>query len=323
LGAGAGVQLTVAPAGTLTAVHVGLGAGLGPLLVQVTVPLAVLPAGGLVGKPETAACISDTAVTTIGRVSALLAGTGSAVALPAVVVMFKVPLAGAVNVEVHVIDCPTASGLGAGAGVQVCVAPVGKPLNAQVGEAAALGPALVHTPLTVTGCPAVALAGTEVTARISACGVTVAVLCAVLLGLLGSDVLVVAVPVTVTEPLAGTGYDTAQVIALPTASEGTGLLGVQFTVAPGGKPPTAQLALAAALGPLLVQVTVPLAVLPAGGLAGKPLTAAAMSATCVTAIGSVSVLLAGVGSAVPLPAVVVMFNAPLVGAVKLAVQVIA
>jgi hypothetical protein len=67
-------------------------------------------------------------------------------------------------------------------------------------------------------------------------------------------------------------------MAEPTAKLATGVDGVQVTVAPGGKPLTAQVALAATLGPLLVQVTVPLAVLPAAGLAGKPATAAAMSA---------------------------------------------
>lgn len=318
-----GVQVTVTPAAGIAAtLHVGLAAGLGPLLVHVIVPFTGCPALAVAGKPEAVACISDTGDTANGRVSVLLGATGSGVALPAVVVMLSVPLAGAVKVDEHVIDCPTANGLGSGLGAQVCVAPPGRPDSAQAGEAAALGPALVHTPLTVTGWPAVTLGGTLVVARMSACGVTVAGACAVLLALLGSAVLVPAVPVTVTVPEAGTGYDTAQLIALPTGSEDTGELGVQFTLAPGGSPPTLQVALAAALGPLLVQVTVPVAVLPAAGLVGKPLTAAAMSACGVTAIGRAVTLLAVFGSDVVEPAVVLTFSAPLVGAVKLALQVI-
>jgi hypothetical protein len=133
-----------------------------------------------------------------------LAGTGSAVLEPAVVMMLSVPLAGAANVDVQVMLLPTASGSGAGLGVQVCVAPVGKPLRVQVGAAAGLGPLLVHTPLTVTGWPAFTVAGTVVTACISACGETVALICAVLLPATGSAVLEPAMPVIVTAPVGGT-----------------------------------------------------------------------------------------------------------------------
>ena len=43
----------------------------------------------------------------------------------------------------------------------------------------------------------------------------------------------------------------------PAARLATGVVGVQVTVAPAGRPLTAQVAAAAALGPALVQVTVP------------------------------------------------------------------
>jgi hypothetical protein len=92
-------------------------------------------------------------------------------------------------------------------------------------------------------------------------------------------------------------------------------LGVHVTVAPAGKPLGTQLALAAGLGPLLVQVTVPVAVLPATGLLGKPLTAATISACGVMGVLWLAVLLAGVGSAVLLPAVPVTVTAPVAGAV--------
>ncbi len=131
--------------------HVASGAGLGPLLVQVTTPVTVDPAGAVAGNPDTKACISASGVTDRGCVSTLLLGAGSGVALPAVVVILSVPDAGAVNVPEHVTLFPTASGLGIGFGMQVCVAPDGNPLSTQLGAAAALGPALMQVPLTVTG----------------------------------------------------------------------------------------------------------------------------------------------------------------------------
>jgi len=60
-----------------------------------------------------------------------------------------------------------------------------------------------------------------------------------------------------------------------------GTLGVQVTVAVDGRPLRAQVAAVAALGPLFVQVKVPLTVLPATAVAGK-FTVAAMSASGVT-----------------------------------------
>jgi hypothetical protein len=163
-----GVQVTVAPAGSPVGTQLALAAVLGPLLVQVTVPVTVLPALALAGKPLTAAAMSACGVIGSDLVSVLLLLFGSAVVLPAVVVMFSGPLAGAVNVLVQVMLAPTASGSGTGFGVQLCVAPAGRPVNTQVGAAAALGPALVQVPLTVTLCPASALAGTVVTAPMSA-----------------------------------------------------------------------------------------------------------------------------------------------------------
>jgi hypothetical protein len=166
--------------------------------------VTVLPALAVAGKPVTAAAMSACGTTGKGLVSVLLPLLGSAVVVPAVVVMLRGPLAGVVKVEVQVMLLPSAKGLGTGLGIQVWVAPAGKPLRAQVGAAAALGPLFVQLPLTVTGCPAVALAGTVVTAAMSACGTTLVLACALLLAVLGSAVLLPAVPVTVMAPLAGT-----------------------------------------------------------------------------------------------------------------------
>jgi hypothetical protein len=195
--------VAVAPVGRELTLQVGAAAGLGPLLVQVTVPVAVLPAIGLLGKPATVAAMSACGTMVMGLVSALLTGIGSAVVLPAVVVIFKGPAPGAAKVEVQVIAAPKASGLGTGLGVQVWVAPAGRPLSTQVAVAAALGPLLVQVPLTVTGCPALTLAGTVVAACMSACGTTLVTCCAVLFAGLGSAVLLPAVPVAVTLPLTG------------------------------------------------------------------------------------------------------------------------
>jgi hypothetical protein len=199
----AGVQLTLAPGGKPLTAQVPLAATLGPLLVQVTVPVAVLPAAGFAGKPLTAAAMSACGVIATGSLSLLFDVFGSAVLVPALALMFSAPNVGALKVLVHVIDEPAASGFGAGLGVQLCVAPGGKPLKAHVGLAAALGPVLVQTPLTVTGWPAATVPGTVTVAVMSACGVTPCVACAVLLALFGSVVVVLAVPVTVTPPLGG------------------------------------------------------------------------------------------------------------------------
>jgi hypothetical protein len=102
---------------------------------------------------------------------------------------------------------------------------------------------------------------------------------------------------------------------LPTAKGSGRGLGVQTAVAPAGVEATLQVGAAAALGPLLVHVTVPLAVLPAIGLLGNPLTVATMSACGTTVVVALAVLLAGVGSAVAEAAVPVTVTLPLAGAV--------
>jgi hypothetical protein len=203
-GAGVGVQVIVPPPGTVLTLHAGSAAGLGPVLVQITVPLIVLPAAAEVGKPEIAACMSARGAIVSGSVSVLLAGAGSVVLAPAVVVIDKVPVAGAVKVLEHTIVLPADRGFGAGLGVQLWIAPGGSPLSAHVGAAAALGPALVHVPLTVTGWPAMAEVGTEVLACMSARAAGVCEALAVLLAGTGSAVELPAAPVTVTVPLGGT-----------------------------------------------------------------------------------------------------------------------
>ena len=152
-----GEQTTVAPAGKPVTAQPALAAALGPRLVQVTVPVTTEPAGGLLGKPLMTACMSACGVMTMGLVSTLFDGFGSAVMLPAVVLMLSVPLAGAVNVLVQVIVALTVRGSGIGSGTQLCVAPGGNPLNTHVGVAAGLKPAFVQVPLTVTNCPATTL----------------------------------------------------------------------------------------------------------------------------------------------------------------------
>ena len=73
-----------------------------------------------------------------------------------------------------------------------------------------------------------------------------------------------------------------QTIELPVGNAvAVGTLGVQVTVAVDGSPLMAQVAAVAALGPLFVQVKVPLTVLPATAVAGK-FTVAAISASDVT-----------------------------------------
>ena len=203
---------------------------------------------------------------------------GSAVVLPAVVETFSVPAAGALNVLVQVMVAPTANGFGTGLGKHDCVAPAGNPLRPQEGAAALLGPLLVQVPDTVIGCPATADGCTVVTATMSACGTLPTDCCEVLLPGAGSGVVLPAVPVTVTPPLGGTVKLTVHEIDDPTAN-GLGMrLGKHDTVAPGGTAVTAQLGVAAGLGPLLLHNTVPDTVLPADAVAGNPLTTACMSA---------------------------------------------
>jgi hypothetical protein len=146
-----GLHVTVAPGGKPVGTHVASAATLGPLLVQVSVPVTALPADGLPGKPLNTAAISACGVITSGSVAVLLPATGSAVVVLVVAVMLSVPLAGALNVLVQVTKPPVGKGSGVGLGSHDTVAPGGKPVSAQVGANALLGPALVHTPVTVTG----------------------------------------------------------------------------------------------------------------------------------------------------------------------------
>jgi hypothetical protein len=314
-----GAQTTEAPGGSPVTAQLALAASLGPVLVQVTVPLTVLPALALSANPLTAACRSARGVMVRVLAAVLLLGTGSAVLLPAVVVMLSAPLVGALKVLVQVMTAFNARVLAGDGGEQDWVAPAGNPLSAQVAAVALLGPVLVQVPLTVTLCPATALAGTVVAVCMSACATAPIVCWAWLLVATGSAVLDDAVPVTVTPPEAGTTKLTVQAMAL-LAPRGLAAAG-QFTVAPGGSPEGTQLALAAGLGPALVQVTVPLTVVPALAVAGKPLTTTCMSAWGVMARGLLVVLLAGVGSVVLDPAVAVMLSGPLAGAVKVLLQV--
>jgi hypothetical protein len=266
--------------------------------------------------------MSACGVMATGVVATLFGATGSVVALPAVVVRLRLPLAGAVKLAAQVMMPLSGNGFGAGFGVQVCAVPGGSPPITQLGAAAGLGPALVQVPVTVTVCPAFTVAGAVMAACMSACGVTLAEACAALLAVFGSCVLLPATPVIVMPPVAGVVKLTAQVMAEPTGSGFGAGFGVQLTVAPGGVLVTVQLGLAAGLGPALVQVTVPLTVLPAGGLVGMPEMVATRSACGVMARLRLTLLLPGTGSGVLLPAVVAMVSVPEAGAVKVDVQVI-
>lgn len=97
------MQVLVAPGGVLATVHVGDAAGLGPLLVQVTVPVAVLPAGGLAGKPLTEATMSACGATGSVCCALLFGATGSGVVVVVVALIVTVPVAGAVKFTWQVI----------------------------------------------------------------------------------------------------------------------------------------------------------------------------------------------------------------------------
>ncbi len=99
---------------------------------------------------------------------------------------------------------------------------------------------------------------------------------------------------------------------LPLAKLGTD---GQVTLPPAGKPLATHVAFMAAEGPPLVQVAVPLTVLPAIAVAGKPVAAAPMFAEAVTLVVAVAVLFPGTGSLVSDPAVTVIVTEPLAGAV--------
>jgi hypothetical protein len=221
---------------------------------------------------------------TLTVVLAVLFGvTGSVALVPLVAVTVTVPLGGAVKLTAQLMAEPTASGSDTGFGVQFTVAPDGRPAvgTVQVGAVAGLGPLLVQVTAPLTALPGSGLVGKAVIA--TAMSAWTATLIGVLAGLFvatGSGVLLAAVAEIVTEPLAGAVKLTAQLIDAPTASGLGAGAGVQFTVAPAGRPAvgTLQVGDAAGSGPLLVQATVPVTVLPGCGLLGKPLMATAMSA---------------------------------------------
>jgi hypothetical protein len=321
-----GTQFTVAPTGKPETTQLAVAAMLGPLLIHVTVPLTVLPAGALVGRPATDAAMSAAGVIPRGLVSTLFSGTSSCVSEPAVVLMFKLPDAGTVKVLVHVITALAANTAGKGSGVQLWVAPGGKPESAQVGVVAPLTPLLVQVPLTVITSPALGVtAGKVVAACMSALGTTPKEVCTVLLRVFGSAVSLPALAVSVTSVVTltiGAVKLTVQTMFAPTARVGEPGSGTHTAVAPLGSESTAQVGFAATLGPLLVQVKVPVTKVPAfTGPAGKPLKTACMSACGTMAMGLVLTLLPLCGSAVALPAVVVMLKGPAPGAVKVLVQV--
>lgn len=182
-------------------------------------------------------------------------GTLSTVVEPAVVVMLSGPLDGLANVDVQMIAAPDNNGSGIaplGSSVHVCVAPTGNPDNVQVGAAAGLGPLLRQRPDTVTGCPATALAGTVVTALMSACGVMASGLASTLFVKLLSAVAALAVVAMLSGPVPGAAKVEEQRIAEPLGS-GSGMApvgsSVHETVAPIGNPVSAQVGPTAALGP--------------------------------------------------------------------------
>lgn len=111
LGIGLGIQLTVAPGGKALGTQVGVCAGLGPLLVQISCPLTVLPAVALLGKPVNTACISANGATAIAWVLVLLPRLGSAVIEAAIALIVRAPVAGVVKLKLQVMLAPKTEGL--------------------------------------------------------------------------------------------------------------------------------------------------------------------------------------------------------------------
>jgi hypothetical protein len=238
------------PAGRLGITQVGLSAGLGPLLTQVSVPVTVDPAAGFDGKPDKVACISATGDTCTVCCAMLLAPCGSIVLDAAVPSTVTLPVGGTVKLTVHTIDAPTAKLVTGGVGAQLTKAPGGSPLTAQVALAATLGPALVQVTVPDTRLPATAFVGKPVTvACISADGVTAIVLLSALFDGAGSWVLLPAVVVMLTTPDAGAVKVLVQVMTELGANGTTA--GEQLCVAPAGRPASEQLGAAASLGPAL------------------------------------------------------------------------
>jgi hypothetical protein len=181
----------------------------------------------------------------------------------------------------------------------------------------------VQVSVPATNEPGAGLTGKPVKlALMSAIGSTSIVCCAMLFEVIGSIVGDDAVATRLTMPVGGTTKVTKQTIDDPTLKVVTGGGGVHETMAPGGSPVTAHVASVAGLGPLLVQVTVPVTVLAARALTGKPLNVACKSAEGVTAIILLSALFDGKLSCVVLAAVVVIVRLFAAGAVNVLVHVI-
>src|SRR5260370_146964 len=114
---------------------------------------------------------------------------------------------------------PGGSGVAVGTlGVQLTVAPVGRPVMEHVAASAALGPLLVHVNVPVTTEPGWAVAGNADVAVMSALADTLIVLCAELFTALGSVVVLPAVTVTLTAPDVGAVKLAVQTIELPLGS---------------------------------------------------------------------------------------------------------
>lgn len=125
-----------------------------------------------------------------------------------------------------------------------------------------------------------------------------------------------AITLAFSKPPAGATKLILQLIAAPLANGLTvGLLGVQTVVAPLGNPVIAQVAAVPVLGPLLVQVIVPVTVCPAFTVVGSVLPVTVISACGTILVVTWVALLPGVGSAVLDPAVPVTVTVPLAGTV--------
>lgn len=129
-----------------------------------------------------------------------------------------------------------------------------------------------------------------------AVGVTFVVAVAVLLAGVPSAVAEPAVTVTVTAT-AGMAYIREQVMAAVLARVAGSGVGVQFMVAPAGRPVTVHVGVVATSGPSLVQVAVPVTYSPGGAPTSDMLTVARMSAP-----EAMGVTVAERGEAGPVPA---------------------
>jgi hypothetical protein len=145
-----GVQLTIAAVGRPVMEHMAASAGLGPLLVQVNVPVTIEPGTAVAGN-DAVAVMSALAGTLTVLCAELFTAFGSVVVVPAVTVTLTAPDVGPVKLAVQAMELPRGSGEDVGtAGKQFTVAPLGNPLTEHVAASAALGPLLVHVNEPVT-----------------------------------------------------------------------------------------------------------------------------------------------------------------------------